>query len=291
MKVTAMCPASCGELIQGWIRGSEKLISYPIDLYSKVTVQLIQDKHYAIGHSKVWEAFKKTCAFYDLREKAMPAVSITVDSDIPRAKGMASSTADIAATIVATAELFGKQMTPERLAQICLEIEPTDSTIFPSLTLFDHLTGETIIQSHFVPRFGVIVLEPMDMLDTKVYRKRNHEALLLQQEFQLKKAMQQYEQAVVEKSISKLGQAATISAEANQAILPKKRFPEMMKMLETLDLLGVNVAHSGTVLGLMFDENKIDPVEIIASLHEKNILNDYPIHHIRHSVEGGVTLK
>ena len=34
----AQCPASCGELIQGWILGSEKLVSCPVDWYSTVEV-------------------------------------------------------------------------------------------------------------------------------------------------------------------------------------------------------------------------------------------------------------
>lgn len=32
----AQCPASCGELIQGWILGGEKLVSCPVDWYSTV---------------------------------------------------------------------------------------------------------------------------------------------------------------------------------------------------------------------------------------------------------------
>lgn len=36
----AQCPASCGELIQGWILGSEKLVSCPVDWYSTVAVTL-----------------------------------------------------------------------------------------------------------------------------------------------------------------------------------------------------------------------------------------------------------
>ncbi len=32
----AQCPASCGELIQGWIQGGEKLVSCPVDWYSTV---------------------------------------------------------------------------------------------------------------------------------------------------------------------------------------------------------------------------------------------------------------
>ena len=39
LKVRVKCPASCGELMQGWIEGSEKLISYPINWYSEVVVE------------------------------------------------------------------------------------------------------------------------------------------------------------------------------------------------------------------------------------------------------------
>ncbi|EFS03541.1 propanediol utilization protein PduX, partial [Listeria seeligeri FSL S4-171] len=38
MEIKAKCPASCGELLQGWIEGSEKLISYPINWFSEVTL-------------------------------------------------------------------------------------------------------------------------------------------------------------------------------------------------------------------------------------------------------------
>ncbi|MDE9448526.1 GHMP kinase, partial [Xenorhabdus bovienii] len=34
----ACCPASCGELLQGWLLGGEKLISCPINWFSCVSV-------------------------------------------------------------------------------------------------------------------------------------------------------------------------------------------------------------------------------------------------------------
>ena len=39
MRVTASCTGSCGELIQGWLGNSQKLVSYGIDRFSKVTLQ------------------------------------------------------------------------------------------------------------------------------------------------------------------------------------------------------------------------------------------------------------
>ena len=38
MRVTASCTGSCGELIQGWLGNSQKLVSYGIDRFSKVTL-------------------------------------------------------------------------------------------------------------------------------------------------------------------------------------------------------------------------------------------------------------
>ena len=35
----AHCPASCGELLQGWILVSEKLVSCPINWHSYVSVE------------------------------------------------------------------------------------------------------------------------------------------------------------------------------------------------------------------------------------------------------------
>lgn len=78
--------------------------------------------------------------------KDLPQVSLQVKSTIPVAKGMASSTADIAATIGATAKWLNKSISEAEIAKLCLQLEPTDSTIFESLTLFDHLRGD-IIQS------------------------------------------------------------------------------------------------------------------------------------------------
>lgn len=72
-------------------------------------------------------------------------IRIDVQSTIPVAKGMASSTADIAATAIATAQYLGHQLDRSTLAQLCVSLEPTDSTVFRQLTLFDHNDASTQI--------------------------------------------------------------------------------------------------------------------------------------------------
>ncbi|WP_019241976.1 MULTISPECIES: GHMP family kinase ATP-binding protein [Bacillus] len=293
MKVKARCPASCGELLQGWIAGSEKLISYPINWYSEVTIEtseLNQTFFQNTRHLKVWQAFYQTCSFLGIDKRNIPSVSLRVTSTIPIAKGMASSTADIAATCIATAHLFGYSLTSPLLAKICLLIEATDSTIFPSLTLFDHLQGNTIEETFWEPNFDVLILEPLEKLSTDKFRKVNHQVILKQQAKAMDQAYLLFKQAVAEKSIAKLGLVATISAKENQRILPKKRFQELLMIVEENDLLGINVAHSGTVIGLMYDRQKMNSQKLLSLLEEENILVDYPCHHFCQSTQGGATI-
>ncbi|MBA5770827.1 propanediol utilization protein, partial [Escherichia coli] len=73
--------------------------------------------------------------------------------------------------------------------KLCLKLEPTDSTIFESLTLFDHLKGDVLQNFNWIPKLGVVVLEPLTVLETATYRQENHQAQLLKNEGQLAKAM------------------------------------------------------------------------------------------------------
>lgn len=292
MKVAARCPASCGELMQGWIEGSEKLISYPISWYSEVVLEEMKESTYIYNArcSKVWKAFDATCDYYHIAPSSLPPIALRVISTIPIAKGMASSTADIAATIKATAYYLGQDITPQEMAKICLLLEPTDSTIFPSLTLFDHIRGEVIEESFWVPQFDVLVLEPLELLITEHYRKSKGVSPYADQALELEEAVVLYRQAVKEQSLAKLGHVATISATLNQQLLEKPKFNALLEIVDTSELLGINVAHSGTVIGIMYEESKVSKQELISRLAEKQIFHDYPRYHFHQSVQGGVSI-
>lgn len=139
----AQCPASCGELIQGWILGSEKLVSCPVDWYSTVEVETgVPRKRRAAA---VAGDGRPAAGPLGLPPALSQQIRITLHSTIPVAKGMASSTADIAATAVATAHHLGHLLDEPTLARLCVALEPTDSTLFRQLTLFDHNTAATQI--------------------------------------------------------------------------------------------------------------------------------------------------
>ncbi len=98
-------------------------------------------------------------------------IRITLHSTIPVAKGMASSTADIAATAVATAHHLGHLLDEPTLARLCVALEPTDSTLFRQLTLFDHNTAATQIACPPPPALDLLVLESPLTLRTTDYHQ------------------------------------------------------------------------------------------------------------------------
>lgn len=252
MRVMASCTGSCGELIQGWLGDSQKLVSYGIDRFSKVTLQTgIAFKEIK---PKVEEAIQRTQDYLKIPIGKREQLSFMVDSELPIAKGMASSTADIAAACQATAAYYGRKISRDEIIDICLAIERTDSILFPTLTLFEQKNGSVRESSGWAPQFYVVVLEPDETLETEVFHSQENERLFFQQRELFAEVYQYYVGAVKEKSLQMLGEAATQSALLNQEILAKPYFSELMKLRQYHQWLGVNVAHSGSVVGLMIEK-------------------------------------
>ena len=69
-------------------------------------------------------------------------ISLNINSQIPVGKGMASSTADIGATIKATLSMLGKSLTGEEISKLAVKIEATDSLLLNRHSIFNPLTAD-----------------------------------------------------------------------------------------------------------------------------------------------------
>ncbi|QXM05648.1 cobalamin biosynthesis protein [Crassaminicella indica] len=290
MKVKGICPASCGELLQGIIGKGEKLISYPINIYSSVTVEEKKAPVRDPKFKKAINAMYKTIDYFGLHKSVGDTLSIKVDSNIPIEKGMASSTADIAATVAVTAKLIGKEISLDELAKICTQIEPTDSTIFHTLTLFDHLNGVRINSFDWDLNLDILILESQESLNTQVFRRKDYSCLRAINKPKVEKAYEIFKLGYEKRDPSLLGKAATISALANQNILYKEKLEEIVDISLKLGCYGVNVAHSGTVLGIIFEKNKIHRAELVDRLQEKGVYEYYYKYYFAKMVKGGVSI-
>lgn len=287
MRVMASCTGSCGELIQGWLGDSQKLVSYGIDRFSKVTLQTgLASKEIK---PKVEEAIQRTQDYLKIPIGNREQLSFMVNSELPIAKGMASSTADIAAACQATAAYYGRKISRDEIIDICLAIERTDSILFPTLTLFEQKNGSVRECSGWAPQFYVVVLEPEETLETEVFHSRENERLFFQQRALFTKVYQCYVDAVKEKSLQMLGEAATQSALLNQEILAKPYFSELMKLRHYHQWLGVNVAHSGSVVGLMIEKAEEIPA-VLEVIKKSNVSRWYSKVSVHQSCYRGVEL-
>ncbi len=274
MKKTAICPASCGELLQGWIDGGEKLISYGIDCYTIVTLKE-GPRGRNRGSSKAYRMLERVFEYYGYPRGESRGLSVEIASGIPVGKGMASSTADLAATALAVATMLGKHPTEKEIARLCIEIEPTDSTVFSSLTLFDHLHGRLIKHYGPPPRGRVLLLEGKGMINTLSFRKTNREGLLKKNRKLLKEAMAAFEAGMARGDIKKLGRGASISAFANQALLFKEGLEDLYREAMENGAAGINVAHSGTVVGIIYSGNEFDKERFQGRIMMKPYMRNY----------------
>ena len=134
-------PGVCGELAQGVIEGIHFLVTCPVDFYSRVKVDIYSDGPGVEAPQdceKAAAAVRRT--LFHLKNAKVRA-KLTINNPIPRGKGMASSSADLAAAIAATGLALGEEISPYQIAQIALSIEPTDGIMIPGVALFDHRAG------------------------------------------------------------------------------------------------------------------------------------------------------
>ncbi|MRZ82005.1 cobalamin biosynthesis protein [Paeniclostridium sordellii] len=287
MKSKGICPASCGEFVQGMIRDKEYLSSYAIDKFSKVT---LEEKLECInrGPLKTRRAIEEVFKQFGLPRKEMRNISIHIESDIPISKGMASSTADIGATIKATLNLIGKDLNEYDISKLATRIEPTDSIFIRENTIFNPLDASIKKKLGVIDTGKVIILEPNEKLSTRyIRRKDNYQKLKKQNKYIIEYAFKLLEQGIQNKDLNLIGQACNISSVANENIHKKKYLSEIMDISKEYGACGVNIAHSGTVIGILL-ENDMDENKLKEKLIDLNIDKKYKKIYTANIIAGGL---
>ena len=72
----------------------------------------------------------------------------------------------------------------------------------------------------------------------------------------------------MDKNPALVGEGATISSLLNQSTLLSSPFRRYCRFIINLGALGINVAHSGTIFGILL-ENKLNPKDIIGKIQKK----------------------
>lgn len=245
MTITVKMRGTCGELAQGFYCGEPLLITCPIEKFSTVT---ISDEFFGVEGLG-----EKSLAMLDKVLKIFGAnfnFGVRLTSELPIGKGMASSSADLAAIAQAVAKFFGKSLSSAELGRLCAEIEPTDGIFYDGVVAMNPLTGQFIKKIHVREKFFIAIFDYGGEIDTlKLNRRSDFKIPVLDAEFDIE---------LIKKS-----------ALANQKILPKRGLEELMNFAKNLGAVAVNVAHSGTVAGIFFRADDLHVEEKISAVRKR----------------------
>ena len=257
-RATARAPGVCGELVQGMLGGVYYLVTCPIDFFSRVTVELYVNTS-GENDTRVdapEDCAKTACAVAQTlgrvgRDDLVAKVS--VGNPIPRSKGMGSSSADLAAAITATGLALGVDLGPETVAEIALAVEPTDGVMVPGLAMFDHREGRIKDSIGPPPPMEIVALDFGGTVDTLEFNRTDRSDLWRAIDGETTEALELVKAGVEHCEPALIGRGATISAWAGQRILPKPMLPAVADFAESIGAVGVNVGHSGTIIGVLLD--------------------------------------
>lgn len=242
----ARFPCTCGELFQGTLDGCPCLVSCPIDIYSSARLTPVDGSTPAENRRKVHQAVAQMEILADRR------FQVQVTNPLPVGRGFGTSTADIGATISVIAHSIDLTMPADAASQVAVHIEPTDSTFFDGLAMYDHRRGQFFEVLGPAPEAEIIILDPGGIVDSEEFNAFDWGKTLQPFSSRHRTAYELLKSGVAAGDLAAVADAATQSALIHQDILFNPLLEKALALARPLGGLGSCRAHSGTILGLIF---------------------------------------
>jgi uncharacterized protein involved in propanediol utilization len=183
---------------------------------------------------------------------------LTIESDIPVGHGYGSSTADVIATIRATGAAAAATLRRSTVCRLAVAAEGASDAIAygDQAVLFAQREGRVI--EHFGGEYPPLLVvgfrtgraRPIDTLSLPRARYDGQEI----EQFRVLRGLAYH--AVRQQDPRLIGRVATVSARISQNYLAKPRFEAVVGLAEAHGACGVQVAHSGTLMGVLFDADE-----------------------------------
>ncbi|MFI7504364.1 kinase [Streptomyces sp. NPDC049687] len=258
---TGTAPAHHGELLQGAFTDAagqgpvRALVTLPCPLYT-TRATFTPAPGGAVTVSPPWKTKARRAAELALRD--VPSGGhLEVSGNVPLGRGFGSSTSDVLAAVRAVRDAVGAPLTAGEAARLAVCAETaSDALMFEETTvLFAQREGRPLedfgntLPPLRVLGFGsrpeatgrgvdTLALPPPRYDDTETARFDQLRVLL-------RKAIRTQDAAL-------LGTVATESAVLNQRRLPVPALDRILTVADTCGALGVQIAHSGDIAGLLF---------------------------------------
>ncbi|MFB6438444.1 hypothetical protein ACFCVY_16945 [Streptomyces sp. NPDC056411] len=250
-----------GEFLQGVFAEGRSLkrglVSVPCSLHCSQASFTVTDAT-SVTVEPAWKAKAHRAAVLALRELGSPDLGghLLIREDIPPGRGFGSSTCDVLAAMAAVQDAVGAALPTPVVSRLAVEAEQASDSLMlgDRVALFAHREGGVI--EEFEGR-----LAPLEVIgfgtssdgrgvDTLALPPARYSSWEIEA-FRTLRAM--LRNAVRNVDPEMLGRVATASARLNQRHLPVKDFDCLEELARQAGGVGVQVAHSGDVAGLLFD--------------------------------------
>jgi uncharacterized protein involved in propanediol utilization len=250
------CHAHHGEILQGVfpdrnIRHHHALVTLPCSLRASTAFFTAERDTGVDAGPDAWKAARS--AEQTLVHLGVQGWGGTVEirSTIPRGRGLGSSTADVVATARAVSQAFGRRLSPLEIGKIAVAAEgASDSLMYELPVLFAQREGVTLEAFPCsLPPFTVVGADfggsGVDTLAAPQIRYDARERA----DFQVLRGA--LRRALLLGDSSLLAQVSTASALINQRHRPIAEVDVLLAEYGRCGAMGIQVAHSGTVAGVI----------------------------------------
>ncbi|THA85209.1 GHMP kinase [Streptomyces sp. A0592] len=180
---------------------------------------------------------------------------LRVSGDIPVGLGMGSSTSDVIAVVRAVAASYGLRLPPAAVARLAVRAELACDPLMLGArpVLFAQREGRVLeVLGHRLPPLVVVGCAlgggaPVDTLSLPAPVHDDHDVRAFER---LRVLLRR---AVATGDAALLGRVATASARHGQRLLRHPEFDALVGIARRLGAVGVQIAHSGSVAGLLLD--------------------------------------
>ncbi|MER8862070.1 hypothetical protein NKI09_31370 [Mesorhizobium sp. M0757] len=258
----ALCCGTFGELLQGQLpvgsvpRDPNFLITMPIALFARAHfIPIAGTQCVTVSPSHKVKAKR-------LAENLVIALGasggiLLLQSELPEGKGMASSSADLVATARSIACCFKRRIRTSLIEKLMAEIEPSDGVMYPGVVAYQQRACSLLSFLGQMPPLAIVGIDEGGTVETVDYDQRRGE-ISASHRAEYHQLLCRARTAIPRGDTATIGGIATASALLHQERAPKEHLNSMLKVSEATDALGVIVAHSGTMVGILLDRMAAD---------------------------------
>ena len=254
---SGFCQLGFGELIQGFSSKGPFLVNFPIESFSCAEVKIKNNHDAGISVSNKQNYFKSQEAiqnYLNFINQENISLEFKIHRNLPTGCGLSSSTADLIASIRATANALNlNEPSPDQITNLIKEIEPNDGLHYPGISIYDHINSVKHQTLPFLSKqIFIVSIFSGNKIDTVEFNKcinYNH----------IKKFIERYDYLISEVSNAirsndhqLLFYLSTQSTILWDEFLPNKNLKEILNFSQQTKSLGLINSHSGNLIGFCY---------------------------------------